>query len=175
MKKTKKKHAPVENKKEMRELTDLLDTGNQQDTLETPAWIKIFQERSEKLNLTQKKNDIHNKEVKSLNPSNINVEEEKEIEESIKKMPKISLNFDYETAIAQNEAIVQKSVKDLKSKLENSKHLNQEDEKTVTKRTTKVVDRVRKVKSLLLESTQKEMKLEKEKEIQVIKGKAKKN
>ena len=60
MKKTKKKHAPVENKKEMRELTDLLDTGNQQDTLETPAWIKIFQERSEKLNLTQKKNDIHN-------------------------------------------------------------------------------------------------------------------
>merc|ERR1712227_546639 len=99
MKKTKKKHAPVENKKEMRELTDLLDTGNQQDTLETPAWIKIFQERSEKLNLTQKKNDIHNKEVKSLNPSNINVEEEKEIEESIKKMPKISLNFDYETAI----------------------------------------------------------------------------
>ena len=62
----------------------------------------------------------------------------------------------------------------MKSKLENSKHLNQEDEKTVTKRTTKVVDRVRKVKSLLLESTQKEMKLEKEKEIQVIKGKAKK-
>ena len=86
----------------------------------------------------------------------------------------MSLNIDYETAIANNEAIVQKSVKDIKSKLENSEHKVQNTESTVVNRTTKVVDRVRKVKSLLLEGGQKELRQEKEKDLRISKGKAEK-
>lgn len=174
MQKSKKMDTNVEKKMEMMSLTDNLEKDNHLDTMETPAWIKLFQERSAKLDVSQKKNDNKTEELKRFIPSYVNDEDEKEIKESTKKIPKMSLNIDYETAIANNEAIVQKSVKDIKSKLENSEHKVQNTESTVVNRTTKVVDRVRKVKSLLLEGGQKELRQEKEKDLRISKGKAEK-
>ena len=143
------------------------------EAFETPGWIKIFQERSEKLNKAKKELNIEKAE-EPISP----VEESGESLESMMteepKSPRVLLNIDYDTAISQNEAIVQKSVKDLREKLQNKDHCStKEKEEKVIKRETKIIDRVRKVKSMLLEGESKKDKTPKE-DAKIAKGKAKK-
>ena len=137
------------------DLTLDLNEINHDNLQETPAWIKIFQERSERLQKSQS-NVLQN----VTSPSQMiaktkkkHLEERKETfeVEQENKSQKTFMTLEYETAISQNEAIVQKSVKDLKTQLESAKHTQKED-KPIEKRSDKtVVDRVRKVKSMLLD------------------------
>ena len=158
--------------------TDLneIDNDNLQDT---PAWIKIFQERSERLQKSQASvlQNVTSPPQMIAKTKKTELEERKEaleVEQEIKSQ-KTFMTLDYETAISQNEAIVQKSVKDLKTQLESAKHTPKED-KPVEKRSEKtVVDRVRKVKSMLLDGDRgKKNETEKDKKTDISKDKAKK-
>ena len=148
---------------------------NASDSIDnTPSWIKIFQERSEKLRHMQIQN-IEN--LKPISAQEIQVQEdENKKEEFLRPTLKqsISLNIDYDTAIADNESINPKSVKERKEKLQNQNANKVQEEKPVVKRTKTVVDRVRKVKSLLLDGGQKDERHTKEQDVKVAKGKAKK-
>ena len=146
------------------------------DLQDTPAWIKIFQERSEKL---------HNSYIQSCPSPKVakkttNELEEKEEATEVELEKKIQRTYipcslDYETAISQNEAIVQKSVKDLKNQLETAKHRPKEDKPAQKRKDKTVVDRVRKVKSMLLDVDKgKKDEIKSDKKADISKDKAKK-
>ena len=126
--------------------------SNADDLQETPAWIKIFQERSEKLNNAQ---SSPSRTQMVANKGNNELEEKKEATEVEQEKQSqriyIPCGLDYETAISQNEAIVQKSVKDLRNQLETAKNTPKEDKPSQKKSDKTVIDRVRKVKSMLLD------------------------
>ena len=126
--------------------------SNADDLQETPAWIKIFQERSEKLNNAQ---SSPSRTQMVANKGNNELEENKEATEVEQEKQSqriyIPCGLDYETAISQNEAIVQKSVKDLRNQLETAKNTPKEDKPSQKKSDKTVIDRVRKVKSMLLD------------------------
>ena len=145
-----------------------------EDLYDTPSWIKIFQERSEKLKNSKVNFNVEASQVHSDIKTENDLEEDElmDIEQKKSQRMYIPLNVDYETAISQNEAIVQKSVKDLKTQLETANH-KQKGEHPVVKRSEKtVVDRVRKVKSMLLDSDKR--KVDEPKKAEVSKSKAKK-
>ena len=142
------------------------------EAFETPTWIKIFQERSEKLSKARQemKNETKYDKTSFTFPCDDQEHEEDENKEDANKAqtlaPKIYMNIDYDEAIAKNEAIVQKSVKDLKLQLTNQKQVD-----TVKKRQTNIViDRVRKVKSLFINGEpekDKDLKNQKDKDLKV--------
>ena len=178
MKKEKKQQVSTENATAQNIVMSLPEDV---EAFDTPAWIKIFEERSKKLNLLKTDNQQRQAKKREVKYEVENVPDspitDDDNDKDIKApRPTISLNFaDYESAIAQNEAIVQKSVKDLKIQLENNKSANEEAGKVKRRTEKSVVDRVRKVKSMLLESGKKEDAQQKDDEVKakVSKGKAK--
>eukprot|EP00092_Neocalanus_flemingeri_P039775 GFUD01043315.1.p1 GENE.GFUD01043315.1~~GFUD01043315.1.p1 ORF type:complete len:2211 (+),score=819.60 GFUD01043315.1:247-6879(+) len=152
-------------------------TENIESDSEAPKWMKIFQERSDKLKAKKEKvkcdipvNDPERENTDSLdNEKQINLS--KNTEKSLKKSHTFA---NIETTA--NEALVQKSVSSVKHQFEKS---NNEENVEVKKRTgtQKVTDRVRRVKSLLLEggSSQEEKKEKTEKKITKLKANKIKN
>ena len=133
-------------------LATTVASSNQSDSPESedkPAWIKIFQERSANLEAMKKESELKEKK-KTEKKSNILEDKSTKNNQSIEKSKTLA-EFDFDLKISKNESLVQKSVSSVKCQFESQGKETEIIEVKKRTGTQKVTDRVRKVKSLLLD------------------------